>query len=320
MLYLNIAEGCGPTGTVLRDLLRERGVDVTTRATEAADAVICWGNGYTGPKPSLNRKATECNKLQQLQKLSTLPEGQFVRTVPFFTLAHATTTASFPAFARKLSHSGGTDIRMLLEPEHASLFAQNGWNFATKYVPNSQEFRVWVYRRQHLGTYEKVLARPEEFLRSRRFGANFDNGYAFNLVPGANVPREAVEMAQTAVDALGLDFGAVDILKGRDNQFYVLEVNTAPGVEGPDRQVIQGLADKIAYWANHDYLLRTGDENAYVRPGRQRAGTTQVARDAAPTATRRTQPTPELPSATPLMVPAPRRGESFEAWRDRVGA
>jgi len=40
-------------------------------------------------------------------------------------------------------------------------------------------------------------------------------------------------VALAAVSALGLDFGAVDIIYNEhENQYYVLEVNTAPGLEG----------------------------------------------------------------------------------------
>ena len=40
-------------------------------------------------------------------------------------------------------------------------------------------------------------------------------------------------IAVNAVKALGLDFGAVDIIYNeKENQYYVLEVNTAPGLEG----------------------------------------------------------------------------------------
>ena len=39
-------------------------------------------------------------------------------------------------------------------------------------------------------------------------------------------------MGIDAVSALGLDFGAVDIIEDADGKLYVLEVNTAPGLEG----------------------------------------------------------------------------------------
>jgi glutathione synthase/RimK-type ligase-like ATP-grasp enzyme len=40
--------------------------------------------------------------------------------------------------------------------------------------------------------------------------------------------------------ALGLDFGAVDIIQDDGGNFYVLEVNTAPGLEG---QTIKSYAE-----------------------------------------------------------------------------
>lgn len=328
MLYMNVAEGCGVTGNLLRDLLRERGVQTGSYNTHTGayerlpggNAVLCWGNGYTGRLPALNRNCTAHNKLQQLQILA-LPESHNLRTVPIIDPRRA---ADFPAFMRKSSHAGGTDIRLALEPPHASLFLNAGWNFGTKYIPTATEFRVWVYRRQHLGTYEKHLARPQEFLASRQFGANFDNGYSFRLVTQENLPTAAIEMAKSAVQALGLDFGAVDILKGRDGNFYILEVNTAPGVEGPDRQVIQALADKIAYWVGHRCPRRSGGEEEYERPG-------QAATPPAPRAriTAIEAEGPTVPEATTRRVAAemesrpsflPRRNESWQDYVTRINA
>jgi D-alanine-D-alanine ligase-like ATP-grasp enzyme len=40
------------------------------------------------------------------------------------------------------------------------------------------------------------------------------------------------QLSVEAVAALGLDFGAVDIIEDKEGNFYVLEINTAPGLEG----------------------------------------------------------------------------------------
>jgi ribosomal protein S6-L-glutamate ligase RimK-like protein len=310
MLYLNIAEGCGPTGNILRDLLRERGVEVSLGTGMHSDSVVCWGNGYTGRLPSLNRNATQFDKLRQLQVLASA-ESHNLRTVPFQAVTAATPPPPtfFPAFMRRLSHTGGTDIRVVLEPEHAGLFARNGWAFATKYVPNQKEFRIWAYRRQMIGAYEKTLARPSEFLASRRYGANFDNGYAFTFVPSDQVAPAARELATAAVNALGLDFGAVDMLLGRDGHYYILEVNTAPGVEGPDRVATQALADKIVWWVNHNYPRRNGDEAAYERPN--------TGRREQP-ATRAAAATAEASMERPSFLPRP--GESWQHYVTRINA
>jgi len=59
---------------------------------------------------------------------------------------------------------------------------------------------------------------------------NHDNGWIFAR-QGIALPPHVGEVAQQAVAALGLDFGAVDVLEKRDGA-YVLEVNTACGLEG----------------------------------------------------------------------------------------
>ena len=256
MIQLRIAEGCGPTGRLLQRLLLDRNIEATQQAVPT-QAVVCWGTGYNPCLlPSLNRNAGRLDKYQQLLRLS---EAQ-VRVPLFYPATSIPQTPEFyPMFARQVRHAGGRDIRLCLQPEHAQLFAQGGWSFFTKFVPLQREFRVWSYRRGHLGTYEKLLSRPEDFLRRARFGCNYDNGYSFRLLSSESIPEEAKTLGARAVDALGLDFGASDILLGKDGQFYVLEVNSAPGVESGERQVIQGLADKIAYWATHDFPRRNGD-------------------------------------------------------------
>lgn len=52
------------------------------------------------------------------------------------------------------------------------------------------------------------------------------NGYGFKFVT-QNIPRNVIAQAHQAIDALGLDFGGVDVLWD-GAQAYVLEVNTAP--------------------------------------------------------------------------------------------
>lgn len=62
---------------------------------------------------------------------------------------------------------------------------------------------------------------------------NHANGwiYARDAIDEPNAM--VLEQAKLAITALGLDFGAVDIIWNQHRQMaYVLEVNTAPGLEG----------------------------------------------------------------------------------------
>lgn len=251
MIELRVAQGVGPTGRLLRTLLRDRGVDVTD-GTRRAQAVVCYGAGRTDARPTLNAAAGRYNKLTQFQMMrdARVQVPEFTREIPH---------QGYPMLARRLQHHGGQDIKACLQREDAQLLRRHGHaDFFVKFMPITEEFRFWMYRRRHLGAYRKVLRYPEQALRRWRIGRNYANGYAFELVREADIPRAAVEQAALAVDCLGLDFGAVDVINS-NGLFYVLEVNTAPGVEGPIRQGLSSLADKIATWERNGYLRRNGE-------------------------------------------------------------
>lgn len=64
---------------------------------------------------------------------------------------------------------------------------------------------------------------------------NIANGYIFsnNLDDALSEPLATInDIAIKAIDAIGLTFGAVDIIVTEAGKPYVLEVNTAPGLEG----------------------------------------------------------------------------------------
>lgn len=256
MLRLQIAHGCGPTGRLLRDLLKELGLQVTTLEGTAADAVVCYGAGSRNPRvPTLNANAGKLDKYEQFLAL----QEAGVQVPTFFAGDTNGMGVHYPLLARKRQHHGGKDIMLVLQQEDLALRRRAGADFFVEYVPRKTEFRCWIYRRQHLGTYEKVLKHPEQYTK---VGCNYDNGFAFDLVGAERVPRAAVELAAQAVQTLGLDFGAVDVLQGTDGQFYVLEVNTAPGVDGP-RQGINKLVEKIQNWVRLGYPKRKGAEQPW---------------------------------------------------------
>lgn len=251
MLNVQIGNGCGPTGRLLAQLLRERNVRVGT----GAQGVVCYGVGYQGNLPALNGAVGRYNKFQQFEVM----RQKGVRVPNFYRFGHDIPgNLKFPLFGRKMMHREGKDIMPALQAEDIPLRMAAGAQFFTEYVPRQTEIRVWVYRRRHLASYEKVMRHPQQY---KYFGCSYRNGFAFELMPAERVNRAAVEQAAAAVDALGLDFGAADVLIGKDGLPYVLEVNTAPGVEGA-RQSISSLADKIATWERLGYPRRNGAERA----------------------------------------------------------
>lgn len=237
MLELSVAASSKQTGALLATALTERGVSLG----RPARCRVSYGvPGLGGTIPTLNANAGVGDKYDQMVRMGAagvlVPQTYLPDDNP----------AKFPLLARKRQHMGGTDIRMVFMKKEIPWRVAAGAAFFVEYIPWETEYRVWVFRGKHLGTYEKVMGHPELY---KRLGANRKNGFVFNLVREGDIPRAAVQSATSAVRALDLDFGAVDVLKGEDGKFYVLEVNTAPGVQNGTRVVLQGLAKNIAAWA-----------------------------------------------------------------------
>jgi glutathione synthase/RimK-type ligase-like ATP-grasp enzyme len=103
-----------------------------------------------------------------------------------------------------------------------------------KYIPKMYEYRVHVLP----GEEDTIIVRQK--LRDRDIEnddinwkiRSHNNGFIFaqNLT---YKPDGIENLAAKAVSSLGLSFGAVDIVYNQKyNKMYVLEVNTAPGLEG----------------------------------------------------------------------------------------
>lgn len=102
-----------------------------------------------------------------------------------------------------------------------------------EYMPKDAEFRIHVMAGQVIARQKKVRkigTTPAMEIRSH------DNGWIFarNFTDPPEMQSGYLnDLAVRAVAALGLDFGAVDIIwSRRRNAAFVLEVNTAPGLEG----------------------------------------------------------------------------------------
>lgn len=98
----------------------------------------------------------------------------------------------------------------------------------TVYRKKTHEYRVHVFKGTVIDIVQKKLkfgAKPNGIIR------NVDDGWIFShkLV---YTPYDLKELGISAVKACGLDFGAVDIIWNKFyDKCYVLEVNTAPGLE-----------------------------------------------------------------------------------------
>lgn len=103
----------------------------------------------------------------------------------------------------------------------------------TKFIPKTREYRVHVMNGEVIDTQRKrrSTAVPDDQVNWKI--RNHSNGFIFARNDGEEVPQDVLGQGVAAVEALGLDFGAVDVIySAREDKVYVLEVNTAPGLTG----------------------------------------------------------------------------------------
>lgn len=171
-----------------------------------------------------------------------------------------------------------------------------------------REFRIHVMN----GTVTYVQQKKRE--NNWRENANYSNvvrnyhtGWIY-ATSGIQPNDSALRNAVAAVDALGLDFGAVDVIT-RGNDAWVLEVNTAPGLSGTNLET----------YTTNFLRIHRGEQPIRWTPGADVAAADEVAGDenfaleadpipevvAAPVAPVVPQPVQAAPAPRPAPAPVP---------------
>lgn len=167
---------------------------------------------------------------------------------------------AYPVVCRTiLSGHSGAGIVIASDPESvvdASLYVQ--------YRKKSQEYRVHVFKekvfvgaddhgdntgfefRYHTVLVQKKIKKPDAEVLDWRV-RNLHNGFIYQK-NNVQAPDKVLTAAKEVFAMTGLDFGAVDVIfNGHEDKAYVLEVNTAPGLEGTTpgiyAEFIKGMGD-----------------------------------------------------------------------------
>lgn len=102
----------------------------------------------------------------------------------------------------------------------------------TQYIPKEQEYRIHVMRGNVFFVQRKArkMDVPDDQVNWKV--RNLEGGFIY-ANQNVEVDEEARILATRAVSAVGLDFGAVDVVFNQSrNKYYVLEINTACGLSG----------------------------------------------------------------------------------------
>jgi hypothetical protein len=235
MNYLLYAAESSVTGRELLDRLKEDGVDIRggTKVPEGELGVLIrWGATMPlGRKPrrvlnSMKAIVAASNKREALIAMEN--HGINVPMVINAEYFEDLFDAGFPLLGRKDHHVGANDIVLCLQARDIERAKQLGCTHFTKYIPTKAEYRVHVFGDAIIKTSQKV--RTDDQGDARPWIRNLGAGYTFRQ-PEVRLTGASRGMAIDAVDALGLTFGAVDLIVGDDDKSYVLEVNTGPGLQ-----------------------------------------------------------------------------------------
>lgn len=211
-----LAEGLG--GRVLK---------VENSAFEATsnDIIINWGSSkcpHTVPRVlnQVDRVARAGNKLTAFVAL----QAENVSIPRFAPAKSHVAWEGLTVVRHKLTgHSGeGIELSDAGSLPDAPLYV--------KYIKKEHEFRVHVIGNTVVAVQRK--ARNKAVDNPNWQVRNHANGFIF-VRTGFDTPSEVLGQSRAALAALGLDFGAVDVIwNDNEKRAYVLEVNTAPGLEG----------------------------------------------------------------------------------------
>lgn len=208
------------------------------------DAVVNWGSSKTD-RPDVINSAYAVRVAANKHLTFSVLSGAQVPVVPWtanVAVAREWQAKGSTVVVRKTltGHSG--DGILIVGPDGGELPPDAP--LYTKYIFKVKEYRVHATRLGAFDVQQKVRD-PERVPLTWKVRSHA-NGFIFQR---KNIGRAADlhELGVMAVRAIGLDFGAVDIIEDKNGELFVLEVNTSPGLEGASTELyadaLRGLAD-----------------------------------------------------------------------------
>lgn len=204
-------------------LIADEDDDILTVRSSRGD--INWGRetASTVLNPDI-RNATNKRVMRELFKEHGVPMPPLVEP----SLAFGPWSEDTPIVGRPDKHTKGRGFwlcRNMAEvyKAQAGTRKKKAATHFMEYIETDREYRVHIFRGKSIRISEKEFFIDEDGKRDY-----------ITKRPGDIKLRRVRKAAKQAVEAVGLDFGAVDILaRGDDNaEVFVLEVNAAPGLGG----------------------------------------------------------------------------------------
>lgn len=150
----------------------------------------------------------------------------------FFSVKEALENRGFPFVVRPSKHAQGRHLYVAnTERELIEAVARCGPSYyISKLIDKVAEYRVFVANGRAVWVAKKTPGNPEDVAWNVARGGRFDN------VRWDDWPLKAVKKSVEAFELSGLDFGGVDVMVDKNNNVFVLEINSAPSQTSPYRQ------------------------------------------------------------------------------------
>ena len=218
---------------------------------KAGDVVINWGTSCMG-HPAFegaarvlnhpNNVAKAANKLLAFKTFTDANVACPAYTTSHVEACHMLNNGSTIVVREKLNGHSGEGIAIITPEAHLSgEMRVPEAPLYTNYIKKVDEYRAHVFGDNVFFVQRKARKKdvPDDEVNWQV--RNHANGFIF-AHEGVDIPDDVKKLAVEAVKALGLDFGAVDLIKTKMGKWYVLEVNTACGLSG---ETIQKYAEQF---------------------------------------------------------------------------
>jgi hypothetical protein len=203
------------------------------------DLIINWGRsrhhreGTFYPSLLLNEPACVAHASNKLKFFQEIAIKGLTKYIPkYYTDVRNIQDEDFPIVCRTIL-TGNSGIGIVISAGRDTLVNAPLY---VKYEKKRDEYRIHLGRLPN-GEGTSIIAAQRKARRMDHENPNWqvrnhNNGFVFAR-NDVDTPQPCLDAARLCFEATELDFGAVDVIyNAKENRAYVLEINTAPGLEG----------------------------------------------------------------------------------------
>lgn len=256
--YLSISPGSYPSGNRLRRYInRMLSDDMSYRRRRRR--IICSARGGRNNKQVYNlirsgglmefrSTVRELNNLSSILRNSnkyTFLEDMDEAEVRVPHHSRNLDEVDYPLVARRDYHSACSFLHYAEDLRGLSSISFTPQYFL-KYIKPIREYRVHMFKGEVIKVQTRYPRDPTP--HNIKHGSKF--GWGLHIRQHIPISSRLKDMCVKSFEAMNLDFGAIDAILGEDRRFYLLEINTAPGLNDDSASK---YAKHMVDWLNNNY-------------------------------------------------------------------